>query len=197
MDNQEIRTLKILEEIENGHSPSQRYLAGQLNISLGLVNSFMKRLVNKGYFKITNIPAKRFKYILTPKGVAEKSRLTYQYIQYSFQFYKESRKRLHGIFKDLARAEVRRIIFFCASDLAEIAFLSMQEFDLELVSVGDDDKAGESFLGGTIVNSQMLESFSYDCLLITCVSNVHKAIDQLKELGVNSRQIVTLAGTGQ
>ena len=77
MDNQDIRTLKLLEEIENGHVPSQRDLAKTLNVSLGLVNSFIKRLAHKGYFKITTIPKNRVKYILTPKGAAEKARLTY------------------------------------------------------------------------------------------------------------------------
>jgi len=72
MDNQDLRTLKILEEIEKDKTPSQRYLAGKLNISLGLVNSFIKRLAQKGLFKIKNIPKNRVKYILTPKGAAEK-----------------------------------------------------------------------------------------------------------------------------
>ena len=86
MNKIDIRTLKILEEIENDHTPSQRDLSKKLNISLGLVNSFVKRLVQKGYLKITTIPKNRVKYILTPKGAAEKTRLTYQYIQHSLAF---------------------------------------------------------------------------------------------------------------
>ena len=108
MDNQDIRTLKILEEIDNDHSTTQRDLSKKLNISLGLVNSFVKRLAHKGYFKITTIPKNRVKYILTPKGVAEKARLTYQYIQYSFEFYKEAREKLRKLFEDLM-ASCRRV----------------------------------------------------------------------------------------
>jgi len=77
MDPKDIRTLKILEQVDNGKTPSQRDLAGELNISLGLVNSFIKRLVKKGFVKIRTVPKKRLKYILTPHGAAEKSRLTY------------------------------------------------------------------------------------------------------------------------
>ena len=73
----DIRTLSILEEIDQKKSPCQRYLAKKLNISLGLVNSFLKRLAQKGYFKITTIPKNRLKYILTTKGAVEKARLTY------------------------------------------------------------------------------------------------------------------------
>jgi len=72
MDPQDLRSLQILEEIGNTHSPSQRYLARKLNISLGLANSFIKRLAKKGYVKITTIPRNRVKYMLTPQGFAEK-----------------------------------------------------------------------------------------------------------------------------
>ena len=51
MDPIDLRTLKILEKVDNDGAPSQRDLARDLNISLGLVNSFIKRLVKKGFFK--------------------------------------------------------------------------------------------------------------------------------------------------
>ena len=73
MENQDIRTLKLLEEIDNDRTPTQRDLSKKLNISLGLVNLFIKRLGKKGYFKIKTIPKNRVKYILTPKGAAEKT----------------------------------------------------------------------------------------------------------------------------
>ncbi|MGB2929352.1 MAG: winged helix-turn-helix transcriptional regulator, partial [Desulfobacterales bacterium] len=73
MDNKDIRTLKFLEEIDNNHTPSQRDLSRKLDVSLGLVNSFIRRLVHKGYLKITTVPKNRVKYILTPKGATEKA----------------------------------------------------------------------------------------------------------------------------
>jgi len=127
METQDIRTLKILEKVQDENSPSQRHLARELNISLGLVNSFIKRLALKGYVKATTIPSKRIKYILTPKGMTEKSRLTYKYIQYSYHFYRSSRQKFRRLFADMESQGVRRIVFFGASDLAEIAFLSLQE----------------------------------------------------------------------
>ena len=74
MDPKDLRTLKILEKVDNDSVPSQRDLARDLNISLGLVNSFIKRLVKKGYFKARHVPRNRIRYFLTPKGAAEKSR---------------------------------------------------------------------------------------------------------------------------
>ena len=145
MDPKDIRTLKILEQVENGQSPSQRALAVELNISLGLVNSFIKRLVRKGFVKITSIPKKRIKYILTPRGAAEKSRLTYLYIQYSYNFYREARQKMRDLYRDLERQGISRIVFYGAEDLAEIAYVSLQETSIQLVAVIDDTKVGTRF----------------------------------------------------
>ena len=147
MDPKDIRTLKILEEIDQDQAPSQRDLATTLNVSLGLVNSFIKRLAKKGYFKVTTIPANRGRYILTLKGAAEKTRLTYEYIQQSFHFYKDIRKQLTTIFKQFEKQKIYKIVFFGVSELTEIAYISLQETDIELVGIVDQICAGDHFLG--------------------------------------------------
>jgi DNA-binding MarR family transcriptional regulator len=78
-----IRTLKLLEAIEADPGPSQRDLAQQLGVSLGLVNAFVRRLARKGYFKVRQVPKNRARYILTPRGALEKTHLTLEYIQFS------------------------------------------------------------------------------------------------------------------
>ena len=147
MDTQDIRTLKILEEIESGQAPSQRDLAGKLDISLGLVNSFIKRLTQKGYFKVTTIPRNRVKYILTPKGAAEKARLTYEFIQYSFTFYKRVRENTGTFFKDLESRGVESVAFCGAGELAEIAYVSLQETSISLACILDDHCPKNRVLG--------------------------------------------------
>ena len=192
MDNQDIRALKILEETDNGQLPSQRYLADRLNVSLGLVNSFLKRLVNKGYFKITSIPANRVKYILTPKGAAEKSRLTYEYIQYSFKFYKESRLRLQKIFSRLSNESVRKIVFYSVSDLTEVAYLSMLESDISLAAIVDATREGETIIGREIIGLDKLVNYGYDRVLLTGIGNEDRSIGQLVEHGVAVDDIVLI-----
>jgi len=192
MENQDIRTLKILEEIDNDRAPTQRDLSKKLNISLGLVNLFIKRLGKKGYFKIKAIPKNRIKYILTPKGAAEKSRLTYKYIQFSFDFYKKTRKELQKLLNDLMDQGVERIVFWGASDLAEIAYISLQETTISLVAVVDDEKIGDNFLGFGIKNSKMLNSISFDRILITSTDSQDKAMEAILKQGVHYSKVVML-----
>jgi len=167
LNNQEINILKILEEIGNEEVSSQREIAKKLNISLGLVNSFLKRLARKGYLKITTIPSNRVKYLLTPRGAAEKTRLTYAYIQYSYHFYKDARIKLKRLFSELSEQNVKQIVFYGATDLAEIAFLSLHETPVQLVAIFDADKSGSFFLGLKIEHPERLPEFSYDRLIYT------------------------------
>lgn len=184
MNRQEIRTLELLKAIEKEQVSSQRDIARKLDVSLGLVNSFIKRLVQKGYFKISTVPKNRIKYILTPKGVAEKSRLTYLYIQYSLNFYKTARQELRKLFHGFQRSGVRRILFFGASDLAEIAYVSLQETAIELVAVVDEQRAGQQFLGTMIQAPDAIHAHSVDKILITVPDAGAEMVERLVQSGI-------------
>ena len=197
MDTQDIRTLKILEEIENGEAPSQRDLAGKLNISLGLVNSFIKRLTQKGYFKVSTIPRNRVKYILTPKGATEKARLTYEFIQYSFQFYKRVRENTGKYFKDLENQGVGSIAFCGAGELAEIAYVSLQETSISLLCVLDDQWNKSRFLGVPVRQLEEAGSLGCGTYLITMPESGNKIRKRLEEHGVAPDKIFMLTASGK
>jgi len=192
MDHRDIHALRILEEIEKNADFTQRQLAGQLNISLGLVNSFIKRLARKGYVKITTVPKNRLKYMLTPKGLAEKTRLTYEFIQYSFDFYKTARKRIKAILHTVEKDGVRRVVFYGGGDLAEIAHISLQETDLSMVAIVDDHQSGQKLLGHTIRPSSILNSFDYDKVIITSVNSRDAIYKTLLKHGVPASKILVL-----
>jgi DNA-binding MarR family transcriptional regulator len=192
MDPQDIRSLQMLEEIENNYGPSQRDLARKLNISLGLVNSFIKRLATKGYVKITTIPRNRVRYILTPKGFAEKSRLTYEFIQYSFHFYKKAVMELHELADEFRRRDVKKVVFFGANDLAEIASISLRGTDIELIGVVDEERAGQEFLGFRVRSIKDLRKAHYDRVILTGVASQELGLQKLLENEIPREKIVVL-----
>ena len=192
MDPQDIRSLQLLEEIETNYGPSQRDLAQKLNISLGLVNSFIKRLATKGYVKISTIPRNRVRYILTPKGFAEKSRLTYEFIQYSFHFYKKAVMDLHDLVDEFRKREVKRVVFFGANDLAEIASISLRGTDIELIGVADDERAGEEFLGFRVKSIKELKKAHFERVIITRVDSKELGLKKLLENEIPREKIVVL-----
>ena len=190
MDTQDIRTLKLLEEIDKDYTQSQRDLSVKLNISLGLVNSFIKRLASKGYFKITTVPKNRAKYILTPKGALEKTRLTYQYLQYSFEFYRMARRNLRNNFNRLVEQGVKRVVFFGVSDVAEIAYITLQETTIKMIAIVDESKIGKVFLGNVVKSPDMLELLSFDRILITLMDKEAMVLDGLLKRGVARNNII-------
>ena len=191
METQDLRTLKILKEFDANDSPSQRYLSKKLDISLGLVNSFLKRLAKKGYFKITTIPKNRVKYILTPKGALEKSRLTYEYIQHSFKYYRDTRYKMKHQFKSLENEGNKKIVFYGVGDLAEIAYVSLLETSMNLMAVVDPQKAGNNFLGKKVQDIDSLGNLSFDKILITTINSSEDAEQLMSRRNIKKNKIIT------
>ena len=95
-------------------------LGGDLGIALGLANAYLKRCVRKGLVKVNQVPANRYAYYLTPQGFAEKSRLTADYLSYSFNFFRGARKQCESVLNDCAARGWRDIALAGVSDLGEI-----------------------------------------------------------------------------
>src|SRR4030042_274053 len=112
MEKQDLHILRLMGELDRDGDSSQRELSQRLNISVGLVNTFLKRLVNKGYFKVKTMPRKRLKYFLTPEGLARKSRLTAEYLRYSINFYRDIKHLLVNKFQDMEGRHVKNILFY-------------------------------------------------------------------------------------
>ena len=96
MNNEE--NLQVLRKLKKKPQSSQRELAKELNISLGKLNYCLKSLQQKGLIKIKNFkqnPKKvNYLYILTPKGISEKTKLTINYMQKKFKEYEDLKKEL-------------------------------------------------------------------------------------------------------
>jgi len=184
MNPQDIRTLKLLEALDNAEAPSQRDLATSLGISLGLVNAFIKRLARKGYFKITHLPRNRIAYILTPTGAAEKTRLTCEYVRFSLNFYKATRERVQMTYRMLVDKGVRRVGFYGVSELAEIAYLLIQNTSLKLVAVYDPERVGERFLSFTVEAWPHSADINLDHLLVTAMPPDKELKAQLTKTGL-------------
>ena len=192
MDVHDLRTLRLLDAIEQKRSPSQRDLARVLGVSLGLVNSFVRRLAKKGYFKITHLPRNRIRYILTPKGAAEKTRLTYAYLQFSYQFYREARSKLRALFQALSSGKVRSVAFFGAGDLAEIAYLSLQETNLQFVGIGDTNSNHNHFFGHPVFDMNAFGNLQFDAVIVTHDRADAEILEPLKTVGISADKIKTL-----
>lgn len=146
------RSLQLLSEISGEEPLSQRELSRRLGIAVGLVNSYLKNLVSKGYVRVKNFPSNRYAYLLTPQGIAEKSRLAYQHLSYFTSLYTVARQDYLDLFRRLEESGVREVAFCGVDEVAEVAYLSLRETGLKLVAVMDDGRSGETFFGVPVVS---------------------------------------------
>jgi DNA-binding MarR family transcriptional regulator len=189
MESRSLKTLQLLEAIASDKPTSQRELSDVLQISLGLVNSFIKRLVKKGYCKVTTIPKNRVKYILTPAGAMEKTRLTYEYISSSYHYFKAAKNRLENLYAELQDEGATRVVFYGVGELADIALLSMAGTDIRLVDVVDPAREGEVYANFVVKAVSRLNKADFDALLITAVDNHETVLNKIEGIGVPSDKV--------
>jgi DNA-binding MarR family transcriptional regulator len=159
--------LGLLQSVERDGGQSQRRLAAELGIALGLVNAYLKRCVKKGLVKVSEAPARRYAYYLTPHGFAEKSRLTVEYLGISFSFFRQARADCAETFSALRSHGFQRIVVAGISDLAEIARICAIESGVEIVAMVDAKASSTTFVGVPVVASYAAVGGPYDAVVVT------------------------------
>ncbi len=165
-DAEPFKSLQLLDALSNESAITQRDLSQRLGIALGLVNSYIKNLVAKGYVTVKSVPPKRYAYYLTPKGFAQKTKLTYQYLQNYTGLYTSARRDLLKLFNELQSQGKKRVVFAGVDEIAEIAYLTLQETSLELAGVVDGERVGKKFFGRDIASTYAISEISYDSVII-------------------------------
>jgi DNA-binding PadR family transcriptional regulator len=198
--NQDEYARQLLTGIASGKAVSQRSMARELGIALGLTNLLMRRLARKGWIRIVKVKPNRLLYFITPAGIAEKARMSREYFQRSVSFYVETRDRIRQSFDLLTAAEdgggngrVERIVFLGAGEVAEIGYLCLAETGLELVGVVDDERV-RPFFG---VNVRRMEELTpehiagrpYDRLAVMSFGEPQDIRARLAGLGIPDGKI--------
>lgn len=181
-------TLGILNAIHENERITQRTVAQDLGIALGLANSYLKRCVKKGLIKVSQAPANRYAYYLTPQGFSEKSRLTAEYLSDSFRFFRDARSQCTEALNEAGRRGWTRIALFGASELAEVASLC-EAPGVEIVAVVDAQRTQPSLAQLRVVSS-IQDAGDIDALILTTLSNPQAAYDALAQEHPGVRIIV-------
>jgi DNA-binding MarR family transcriptional regulator len=163
--------LSLLESVERDGGQSQRHIASELGVALGLVNAYLKRCVKKGLVKVSEAPARRYAYYLTPQGFAEKSRLTVDYLSYSLSFFRRARADCAEVLGTAKAAGYRRIVVAGISDLADIARLGAFEHDIDIVAVVDRNATAATFCGLPVLAAFEDVPTSFDAVMVTDLRN--------------------------
>jgi DNA-binding MarR family transcriptional regulator len=170
--------LDLLNSVERDGGQSQRRLASELGIALGLVNAYLRRCVKKGLVKVTAVPTRRYIYYLTPQGFAEKSRLTVEYLSVSFGFFRRAKAECGAVFGTAAERGFSRVAFAGISDLAEIAMICSLDTGVKVTAVVDDRSTLSHFAGVPVASG--FEAIVGDCDAII-ITDLQRAVELTNE----------------
>ncbi len=190
MDFEAHRDLRLLEAVHHDSRVTQRGLANQLGIALGLANIYLKRMIHKGFIKCVNVQPNRISYLVTPRGIAEKARLTYEFMDYSLHLYGEVRQHLRAVLQDCAAAG-QRVAICGRGEAAELAYLSLKESGLDPVAVFDKD-GGHDFLGMPVLPIAEQDQVDYDLIIVATLDPASQQVSDLLSAGVPEEKLFPL-----
>lgn len=174
-------TMGLLDSVERNSATSQRRLAAELGIAVGLINAYLKRCIKKGLIKTSQAPARRYAYYLTPQGFAEKARLTVEYLSYSFSFFREAKTDCSRLFQAAHARGVRHVVLAGWSDLAEIAVLCAIEQSIEIVGVVQREPPHDRFVGLPVFPGFDQVPKNFDAVLVTDLVEPRQTCEALLE----------------
>jgi len=123
--------LPILEQIELEPDASQATLASRLDVAVGTINWHLKRLIEKGYIKVHRLERKKLRYIITPEGIAQRAKLTIDYINHQFSLYRLIRQRMTEAIREVQGNGYQEVRFQGDGDVAEVCRLTCLEQGIE------------------------------------------------------------------
>jgi DNA-binding MarR family transcriptional regulator len=175
---------QILRAIASGERLTQRSLAREMGVAVGLANLLIRRLVGKGYVRIANMGARHVRYLITPEGWDALATATRASLENTVHLYTQTREQIRDslatISEQCAEHE-KRIVFYGAGDVAEIAFVSLQNTDLSLVGVVDDTRTGRFFnveiLPADALTRETIGGVPYSHVVVTSL----RAADAIRE----------------
>lgn len=179
-DNESEIVLGMLNAVEKNSTVTQRTVAKELGIALGLANSYLKRCVKKGWIKVQQVPANRYAYYLTPKGFAEKGRLTGEYLTQGFHFFRLARTQCAEIYRACGFRGWNNVVLHGLTDLAEVAVLCADDSPVNIAAIIDPDTYRKEFAGIPVVTAYE-QVGSVDAIIITDLGDPQASFDSLKQ----------------
>lgn len=129
--------LNLLSEIEGDSAITQRKLASEVGIALGLLNGYLKSCAKKGWIRMNQVSPRRITYFLTPKGFKEKSLMVRQHLASSLTFFRDARNQCDVLLKNCHDQGWHNIAVVGTGDLVDICKLVAGSIGINVEQVSD------------------------------------------------------------
>jgi len=190
LDDPSFRELRLLEEVEVTPATSQRHLAVQLGVALGVANLLVRNLAKKGYIRATRAGWKQWVYNLTPSGIGRKANLTLAYVDRVLGHYRRVREILRDDMEGMALDQDSRMAIYGAGGMGELMYLVLRDMGVTQVDFFDIN-GGRSFLGTTVRDLGSIQPDEYVKVMVAFSSDIAGKRADLRSNGVDDSKIIT------
>jgi DNA-binding MarR family transcriptional regulator len=179
---QEIKELNLLQELEKNPIISQRELSHKFGIALGVTNACLRRMARRGWIRIMNQDHRKIGYFLTPKGFAEKAKLTLHLISWTVQHYSTLKDLIGGRLLEMQNMGFERIVFYGVSEEMEVAYVSLQGVNLKLVGIVEDEDrlTRKEVFGFQVKDISQIDTLQPHAVLVTSLTDQLNRIEKLR-----------------
>lgn len=164
IEKNELLELEILKHVGTSPRLNNRMAASKLGCSVKLAHVLLGKMVDRGLLHVKKHHSRRWDYFLTPSGIAEKARLTYEFIDFSMQFYHEARRQSSRVCREISESGKKKVAFLGYGELAEIAYLGVREWRLDLCEVFGEEK--KEFFGLEVKPFEAASTSISDALIV-------------------------------
>ncbi|MDP7397130.1 MAG: winged helix-turn-helix transcriptional regulator [Lentisphaeria bacterium] len=185
LEQNNLHELEILKQIEESPTLTNRAAATKLGVSVKLAHETLKRMVSKGLLHVKKLNSRHWDYFLTPSGIAEKARLTVEFVEFSMEFYREARRQSARVCRKLSEQKLKTVALLGSGDIAEIVYLGIQEWDLTLLGVFDDGASKEWFMGVGVQPSAALKLTDAAAIIVAVYDQRQPMSGQFLPAGVD------------
>jgi DNA-binding MarR family transcriptional regulator len=193
---------QILQAIASGGPITQRSLSSDLGVALGLTNLLIRRLVGKGYVRMAGMGTRHVRYLMTPAGWEALSHATRLSLENTIHLYTQTREQIRSSLAMLAEcctvdpSGEKRVVFYGAGDVAEIAYVSLQRTDLTLIGVVDDRRRGKFFdlsiCDAEALSPETLDGVPYSHVIVASIRHTEAINARIRERGVPAHRVFCL-----
>ena len=186
MTSEELRTLTLFNTVDSSPNVNQRQLARELDVSLGLTNTYFQRVLKRGWIRAQQVKPRRWLYFLTPNGALEKSRLSLSYLHRTLNSFRELKSKGDEHLRILSEKGVRAIHLCGEDDLTEVLSYCFSGVEIELLSVIPEKDLLDN--PEQIVNPTLPELKSAERILLASLDNRASLAELLVQQGLQKNQ---------
>ena len=188
---EEVQVLSVIDAIASNHKASQRELSRATGLNVAKVNFLLRKLAEKGFVKLRNYSRNPNKlgylYILTPRGLTEKSRLTMRFAARTWRDYSNTIDRLRKSLVQLVETGETRVVLLGSSEVVDMVFEAGRDIDeLNIVGIVDPGRNGETRRGVPIIASAAQTSYDW---AIPCEHTESEIGELAKSVGISDKKM--------